>query len=178
MIGRVMNGLFAAGGAAGLSQFPAFFAQYHQQLAGRLAQARADLSEVTEAAAKLGLTPEQYLARAEAEGGQFTRVLVAGARETLAAIERLQAAYDAFAVAAPLGRPFAVARHLDREVLDSTLAHFEPAVPVTPEGLVYAGIGLLLGVGLLALLERLGLLGLRTAGVGRRPRPTGGLRAR
>ena len=63
MIGRLTNGIFAAGGAAGLSQFPAFFAQYRQQLAGRLAQARADLAEVREAAAALGLSPQEYLAR-------------------------------------------------------------------------------------------------------------------
>ncbi|MEX0760083.1 MAG: DUF2937 family protein [Tistlia sp.] len=184
MIGRIVNGVFGAGGGALLSQFPAFFAQYRQQLAGRLAQARADLSRVTEEAAALGLSPEQYLDRAEAEGGQFTRVLVEGARQTLEALERLQAAYQAFATATPLGRPVVFARHVDQEILDSTAAHFQPAVPLTPEGLVYAGTGLLAGVALLALLERLGLLSLRATGL-RRPRPkttrsktNGGLGAR
>lgn len=177
MIGRLTNGIFAAGGAAGLSQFPAFFAQYRQQLAGRLAQARADLAEVREAAAALGLSPQEYLARAEAEGGEFTRVLVAGARDTLAALERLEAAYHAFTAATPLGRPVVFARHMDSDILDSTAAHFQPSVPLAPEDLVYTGVGLLLGIGLLVLLERLGRLGLRATGLGRRPRPTGGIRA-
>jgi hypothetical protein len=178
MIGRVINGLFGAGGAALLSQFPAFFGQYRQQLAGRMAQARADLARVTEEAAKLGLSPEAYLDRAEAEGGQFTRVLVEGARATLEALERLRSAYDAFAQATPLGRPVVFARHFDQEIADSTLAHFQPAVPLTPEGLVYAGTGLLVGVGLLALLEWLGLLSLRAGGLRRRPKTNGGLSAR
>lgn len=178
MIGRFFNGIFGAGGAALTSQFPAFFAQYRQQLAGRLAQARADLSQVTEEAARLGLTPQEYLARAEAEGGQFTRVLVEGARQTLTALERLQAAYEAFSIATPLGRPIVFARHFDAEVLDSTAAHFQPAVPLTPEGLVYAGLGLLIGIGLLGLLEWLGILSLRASKLRRRPKPSGGMRAR
>lgn len=178
MIARLTNGLFGAGGAALTSQFPAFFAQYRQQLAGRLEQARADLSQVTEEAARLGLSPQEYLARAEAEGGQFTRVLVEGARQTLAALERLQAAYEAFSIATPLGRPIAFARHFDAEILDSTVDHFQPAVPLTPEGLIYAAAGLLAGVGLLALLERLGVLSLRAAGLRRNHKPSGGMRAR
>lgn len=178
MIGRLMNGLCGAGGAALLSQFPAYFAQYRQQLAGRMAQARADLTRVAEDAARLGMSPEAYLDRAESEGGQFTRVLVEGARETLAALERLRAAYEAFAEATPLGRPVVFVRHLDQEIADSTLAHFQPAVPLTPEGLAYAGTGLLAGVGLLALLEWLGLLSLRAGGLRRRPKTNGGLSAR
>ncbi len=178
MIGRVMNGVFGAGGAGLLSQFPAFFAQYRQQLAGRLEQARADLSRVTEEAAALGLSPEAYLSRAEAEGGQFTRVLVEGARETLDTLQRLEAAYQAFTAATAVGRPIIFARHFDGAIADSTLLHFQPAVPLTLEGLAYAGGGLLLGLGLLALLEWLGLLSLDVSGLRRRPKNSGGLRAR
>ncbi|SMF00327.1 Protein of unknown function [Tistlia consotensis] len=178
MIGRVINGVFGAGGAALLSQFPAFFAQYQQQLAGRLAQARADLSQVTEEAARLGLSPDEYLAKAEADGGEFTRVLVEGARATLHALDKLQAAYEAFSIATPLGRPVAFVQHFDPTIADSTMANFQPAVPLTIEGLIYAGTGLLLGVALLALLEWLGLLSLRATGLSRRPKTSGGLRAR
>ena len=154
MLVRLANGLFAAAGAAGAAQFPAFYRQYLQHLSGRLAQARDDLAPVLEDARQRGLSLGEYLARAQAEGGELTGTLVAGYRSTYQAFERLQAAHQALSTAAPLERPLALARHLDMRIAEGTLDGFAPALPLTAEGGGYALVGLLAGLLVVWTLER------------------------
>ncbi|WP_200339950.1 DUF2937 family protein [Rhodovibrio sodomensis] len=154
MLARLANGLFAAAGAAGAAQFPAFYRQYLQHLSGRLAQARADLAPVLQDARQRGLTLGEYLDRAQAEGGELTGTLVAGYRATHQAFERLQTAHQALTRAGPLERPIALARHLDMRIAEGTLEGFAPGLPLTAEGGGYALAGLLLGLLTVWTLER------------------------
>ncbi len=154
MLARLTNGLFAAAGAAGAAQFPAFYRQYLQHLSGRLAQARDDLAPVLEDARRRGLSLGEYLERAQGEGGELTGTLVAGYRSTYQAFERLQAAQQALSTAGPLERPFALARHLDMRIAEGTLDGFAPALPLTVEGGGYALAGLIVGLLAVWTLER------------------------
>jgi hypothetical protein len=154
VLARLANGLFAAAGAAGAAQFPAFYRQYLQNLAGRLAQARDDLAPVLQDARERGLTLSDYLDRAQAEGGELTGTLVAGYRATHQAFDRLQAAHQALSSAGPLERPLALARHVDLRIAESTLDSFAPALPLTLEGGGYALAGLLVGLLTVWTLER------------------------
>ena len=154
MFARLANGLFAAAGAAGAAQFPAFYQQYLQHLSGRLAQARDDLAPVLDDARQRGLSLGEYLERAQAEGGELTGTLVAGYRSTYQAFERLHEAHQALIAAGPLERPLAIARHLDIGIAEGTLDGFAPALPLTVEGGGYALAGLLLGLIVVWTLER------------------------
>lgn len=154
MFARLANGLFAAAGAAGAAQFPAFYGQYLQHLSGRLAQARDDLAPVLDDARQRGLSLSEYLERAQAEGGELTGTLVAGYRSTYQAFERLREAHQALNAAGPLERPLALARHLDMRIAEGTLEGFAPALPMSVEGGGYALAGLLLGLILVWTLER------------------------
>lgn len=71
MLGRLTNALLATLGAAATGQAPAFQAQYRQQLAGRLDQARQDIAQLLKEAEAKGQTPEQFLQRAEQESGSY-----------------------------------------------------------------------------------------------------------
>ena len=70
--------------------------------------------------------------------------------------ERLNADYQALASAAPLQRLARVWRIRDPELVQRTWDDFQPAVPVTAEGLIFAGIGY--GGGWLLVTLVLGLL--------------------
>lgn len=146
MLSRILNGVCAVAGAGLLAQFPAFYRQYLQQVSGRLAQARADLRPVIEDAAARGLDVPEYLDRAAREGGALTGMLVEGYRGTWQAVQRLEASYAALASADVLARPAVFARHLDGAVAAQTLRDFAPALPLTAEGLAYAGTGVLAGI--------------------------------
>lgn len=154
MLARLANGLFAAAGAAAAAQFPAFYGQYLQNLSGRLAQVRADLAPVLDDARARGLSLGEYLARAEREGGELTGTLVAGYRSAHRALQRLENAHTALSEAGPLDRPLVLLRHLDWRIAGSAAEGFAPGLPLTAEGGAYALAGLLLGLGLLWLLER------------------------
>jgi hypothetical protein len=163
MLARLANGLCGAAGAVVAAQFPAFYAQYLQNLSGRLAQVRADLAPVLADARARGLSLSEYLTRAEREGGELTGTLVAGYRSAYQALQRLETAHAALSEAGPLARPLAFLRHLDWAIAGSTADAFAPTLPLTAEGGTYALAGLLSGLGLLWLLERPWLLWRRRA---------------
>lgn len=174
MLGRITNALLASLGAATAGQAPAFQAQYRQQLAGRLEQARADLSSLFNDARARGLTPEEFLERARLESGPYTRTLLEDAKQALADHQRLEAAYEALRLSDPVNRPFVFLEHLDPQIARSAIAHFQPALPLSLEGLVYAGTGLLIGVAFAALLEYAGRSIYRSLRQMKRTRQDGG----
>lgn len=156
MIGRLFNGLAAIAGAASSAQFPAFFQQYLQRLGGRLDQTHDDLQKLLADAQALGLSLESYLDDLKGSGTETARQTAQRELERLDQAEQLEQAYYALRDAGPLERPMAFVQHLDTTIVEDTLAAFKPALPVTSEGLVYAGVGMLIGLILLAGGERSG----------------------
>jgi hypothetical protein len=154
MIGRLANGLAAALGAAVFAQFPEFYQQYLQRLGGRLDQARLDVARIAQDAAILGRSVQAYIEELLASGTEAARLAARRELARLDSADQLQGAYAALRDAGPLERPIALLRHLDGGVARETLRVFEPAVPVTIEGLLYGAAGLVAGLLLLSLGER------------------------
>ena len=99
-----------------------------------------------EDAATLGRTLEAYVQELLASGTDAARLAAKREMERMENADHLAQAYEALSQASALERPFAFAQHLDRSLLQETVRVFEPAVPVTPEGFVYAGVGILFGL--------------------------------
>jgi len=155
MIQRLADGIAAVVGAAALSQFPEFFQQYLQRLGGRLDQAVVQRDRIVGAANEHALSLADYLRRLVENPDAVVRSEGANAAAALADAARLTAAHDALAAASPWERPLAFARSFDPDLARATWERFVPAMPLSPESLVYAGIGLMLGLVLLALGERI-----------------------
>ena len=147
----------AAGGGLGAvsaSQFPAFYGQYLQSLGGRLDQAREQAARLDAMAAEIGLSASAYAQRLSAsadEAVQRAGLLDQGLLDDRA---RLQAAYDALAGAAIWQRPYRLAVWGEGPVASATLQRFQPSLAITAEGFAYAAVGLLLGLGLIAMTRR------------------------
>lgn len=167
MIGRLANGIAAALGAAVFAQFPAFYQQYLQRLGGRLDQARLDVARIAQDAAILGRSVQAYVEELLASGTEAARLAARRELERLEGADQLQSAYAALRDASPLERPIAFLQHLDGTLARDTLQVFQPAVPVTLEGLLYGAAGLVAGLLLLSLGERAGR---RLVAMGRRRR--------
>ena len=146
MIGRIVNGIAAAIGAVVFAQFPEFYQQYLQRLGGRLDQAKLDVERIMEDAATLGRTLEAYMQELLASGTSAARLAAKRELERMDNASELEGAYEALSQAGPFERPFAFARHVDPDLLQETVAIFEPAVPATLEGVLYAGLGILAGL--------------------------------
>lgn len=147
---RLPQVLCAALGGLLTSQFPAFFDQYVQSLGGRLDQARIHAARIAEVASEQGLSLEAYIRRFADNIDPVVRSQADVMASTLADEARLSTAF-AVLTQAPAGlRPFVLLRHLDLDVAAATADRFTPAVPLGLEGLVYAVIGILLGLAALA----------------------------
>ncbi len=146
MLSRLITGVCAVAGTFAGAQFPAFYTQYLQHVSGRLTQVMRDLRPVLQDAQARGLSVPTYLERAAAEGGSYTRTMVQSDMQAYADLQRLEAAYSALSGAKPTMQPVALARHVNVADGQAVMRDFAPALPVTTEGITYAGAGLLLGL--------------------------------
>lgn len=153
VIQRLADGVAAVLGAAALSQFPEFFQQYLQRLGGRLDQAAIQRDRIVAAANEHALPVSDYLRRLLDNADPVVRSEGANAAAALADAARLTAAHDALAAASAWERPLAFVHSFDPDLARATGERFVPAVPLSPESLLYAGVGLVLGLMLLALAE-------------------------
>ena len=150
MISRLLNGLAAVLGAGVFAQFPEFYQQYLQRLGGRLDQALIDMERLLNDATILGRTLEAYLEELLQSGTLAARQAARRELERVENADQLRSAYEALSQAGTLERPLVFFRHLDPDLAGEVLDVFVPALPVSPEGLVYAGFGMVLGLLLLA----------------------------
>jgi hypothetical protein len=127
LIGTVM------GAVAGLSasQTQAFILAYLQRLGGHLDEARVTYQK---------LQAGQFLPGADPVSQE--RMATAFGRR----VEDLSQAYSAIADADAFVRPFQFAAHMDRTIAEATLANFTPALPLDTARLVYALIGIIIGL--------------------------------
>jgi len=125
------------------SQLPEFIQQYVQRLGGHLDEARRQLGQFQEIAAKSGLTFDQLMAKSqdnpEATVARLGRLM----HDTADRVDALSAADAAIRDASVFSRPLVFLRHVDLSIARATWSVFKPAVPTTIEGMVYAAIGVL-----------------------------------
>ena len=130
-------------GAVLFSQGPEFMQQYQQRLGGHLEEARRHLAIFQQTATQAGLSLDRFIAQTAANADPAVAKLggvMTGAADRVAS---LQSAHDALLHASLWERPFVFARHLDLGIARATGAVYQPAVPTTAEGLVYALAGML-----------------------------------
>ena len=144
----LMDRILCVLGAVVCSQLPEFIQQYLQRLGGHLDEARRQLAQFQEVAAQSGVTLEQLIAKTRASVEPAVAQLATVMRETVERVDALASAESALRNASILTRPFVFLRHIDLSIAHATAAIFRPAVPTTPEGLVYAALGMLLALGL------------------------------
>ena len=131
-----------AGGLTG-SQFPEFAQQYRQRLGGALDELRQIVADFDADAAKNGLTREEALATYGRSPEPFLRDRGVTMASVMRRFESLSEQRAKLELASPLTRPIVVLRSPDERVMEGAWADFEPAVPVTNAGIVWAAAGLL-----------------------------------
>ncbi len=128
-----------------LSQFPEYAQQYTQRLGGAVDELRIVTEEFDRAASAAGLTRDDAIGRYTATGDSF----VAGRGESMAATfaryADLSERLTELRGATGWERFRRLPEYLDTEIGARTLDAYKPAVPVTVEGFVYAGVGFFVG---------------------------------
>lgn len=133
-------------GAVTFSQAPEFFQQYLQRLGGHLDEARLQLARYEQVARETGVSLQGLIDTARAQTAAPVARLGDVIEQTRTRVEDLAAAESALREAATWERPFVFLRVVDVDIAARVGEVFKPAVPVTLEGLAYAGAGMLLAL--------------------------------
>lgn len=140
---RLVALLGGLAGAAGMSQFPEYSQQYTQRLAGAVDELRVVVEDFDASAQASGLTREEALA--ELSGSEFLDRRQADMTRVINRYTRLQSNLITFENAGPFARLRLTPRVADPEIAAKAWDDFKPAVPLTPAGAVFAGIGYVSG---------------------------------
>lgn len=142
------------------SQFPEYSQQYVQRLGGAVDELRLVADDFDKSAEAVGFTREQALASMDGNAFQIRRK--ADMQRVFDRLARLGAHYAALRDADALSRLRAIARFDDRRIAARAWDDFQPGVPLTLDGAVFAAGGFAAGF--------FGLLGLGWVGRGVRRR--------
>lgn len=155
---RFIAFLFGIIGALGSSQAPEFTQQYLQNLKGGVDQLEQVVARFDEDAERSNMSRRQALAFCQADERPGDSMSCRGRADDVAAYERYSRQLTELQTAGEWQRPIYLARNVDRQIAESTLGEFRPAVPATVAGGGYALAGFALLWGLAA-----ALLGIVTA---------------
>lgn len=130
------------------SQAPEFMQQYLQRLGGHLDEARRHLAQFQRVAEQSGLSLDRLITQTSSNADPAVAKLGGVMQTAVARVDELAAAQAAIQHASLWERPFVFFRHVDTSIAQATWEIYQPAVPTTVEGLVYALIGMFVLLGL------------------------------
>jgi hypothetical protein len=117
------------------SQVPEFAQQYRQRLGGAVDELTRVIGEFDADAARMNLSREGGIDRLLGNADTFVRQRGEQVRSDVDRVARLGRQLDAYAEAGPFWRLGVFARQYEPEIARRAAENFEPAVPVTSEGL-------------------------------------------
>jgi hypothetical protein len=127
-----------------LSQTPEFAQQYRQRLGGAVDELQRIVQQFDEDSRRAGYDRSSALQLMAGNPEQVVRDQAHRMEEVVTRYRRLRAQEEAFRTGGPFARLSTFVVDFDRPLVQRTLQNYEPAVPVTTEGLLLAGGGFLL----------------------------------
>lgn len=152
---------FGCGLAGGIvaSQGPEFSQQYRQRLGGGIDELKQVVTRFDADARAVGETPDSAITRLRGNADEIASRQGTAMQNYRERLTRLSEHRRQMIEAGPFGRIALMARDADHDIMSATYGDFEPAVPVTQEGVVATGVGFVAVWGALlalgALLRRL-----------------------
>lgn len=151
-LGAFVDRLCVVAGALVFSQAPQYFSQYTQRLAGHVDEIKIHTASIRYAAEKSGKELIEYVQKfslhqdldVSLQGDMMQRILN---RQI-----DLSQTYLAMQESTPFSRPFVFFKHFNPDIAKATLVNFHPGLVFTTEGLIYAVIGMGVGLSLFQLI--------------------------
>lgn len=148
MITKTLTLIGGLMGAAFASQYPEFTQQYTQRLGGEVAALTTVVADFDASARKAEMSRDEALA--SMGGSVFLENRRADIRNTIARQERLSIDLQVLQAASPLERLTMPQRVADTPTARATWEQFRPALPLSLEGVIAAGVGFAFGYLLLS----------------------------
>lgn len=127
------------------SQLPEFGQQYRQRMGGAIDELSDIVGRFDKDARKEKLSREEALTRYRAAADDFLAKRGRDMANSIERLDRLLVQQKEIAEANGFARLVPLVRQIDTDIARRTLSDFEPAVPITTEGLGLAALGLLIG---------------------------------
>ena len=137
------------------SQAPVYMAQYEDVLSGAQMEASIKYDDLKTEAKKFGQTLDEYIDELSSNENEKVRGNAALDAQDVERYESYTAALTALHDASAFTKPFVFMSHFSSKIHSVTASQFEPNIPLTPEGLFYAFLGLLFGMGLVRIVGNL-----------------------
>ncbi|MEZ0172177.1 DUF2937 family protein [Microvirga sp. TS319] len=144
-------GLGILGGVTA-SQLPEYSQQYRQRLGGAIDELNRVIAQFDAGAAANGETQESAIARLRSNPDDFVSRQGVAMEGNVDRLRRLQGHREVMMQAGPFARIAFMVRDGDRDVMEAAYRDFEPAMPVTEEGLLATAAGFIAVWGSLLLL--------------------------
>lgn len=151
---RMLASVGGVGLALVLSQFPEYAQQYTQRLGGAVDELRIVTADFDHAAEEAGLDRNGALARYQRSSDAFLADRGESMERTFVRYDQLSETLQKIQGADPVERFRNLPAFLDTDIGRRTLENYQPAVPVTMEGIFYAAAGFGLGYLVLSALIR------------------------
>jgi hypothetical protein len=129
------------------SQLPEFAQQYRQRLGGALDELNRTIAQFDSETAAQSLTRGQGVDQLKSNPETLARERGVAIEENIDRANRLARQQEAFQRGGPLTRLVTLIGNFDPATATKAIEDFEPAVPITFEAFVIAGIALALGWG-------------------------------
>lgn len=139
MIVRTLTLAAALTAGAASSQFPEFSQQYAQRLGGAVDALAEVVADFDASAQAEGLT--RAAALAQMQGTPFVERRRIDMTRTFARYDKLRADQSALNAAGPFMRAYNAARMTDPDIARAAWAAYQPAMPLTFAGGIFAGAG-------------------------------------
>jgi len=129
------------------SQLPEFAQQYRQRLGGALDELNRVIAQFDSEAQGQSLTRAQGIERLKGNEDSLARDRGLAIERDVARADRLSRQKEAFQNGGPVTRLATLIANFDPATAAQAIRDFEPAVPITFEDFVVAGVALVLGLG-------------------------------
>lgn len=138
---RIVAFGFGLLGGVVASQGPEYSQQYRQRLGGAVDELRQVVSRFDTDAQAQGENRESAIARLRGNPDDLASRQGMAMQANVERLDRLEAHRRAMLEAGPFSRIALMVRHGDQDVMEAAYHDFEPAVPVTEEGILSAAAG-------------------------------------
>jgi hypothetical protein len=123
------------------SQGPEYAQQYRQRLGGAIDELRQVITRFEADAQASGETRESAIVRLRSNTDDFVSRQGAAMQANVERLRNLEIHRETMMQAGPFARVALMARDGDRDVMEAVYRDFEPALPVTEEGVLSTAIG-------------------------------------
>lgn len=142
---RIVRWLCLLLGVVSFSQLPEFTQQYRQRLSGATEALAVEVARFDADAARQGLSRNAALERYSDSNDPFVSDRGISVSAMVERHERLEIQDQRLSEADPLVRGLVLLTSMDFRLTAQTAAIYRPAVPILQEGLLYGGLGAVIG---------------------------------